>query len=101
MKVLGWLQTIGIDIALILSGMVGSILMASRKNMVSIRDTAISILSGTLSANYLTQVAIDIFDLQGRSQYGVAFLLGYFGLKGVEKFIQRYHKIHDGEKNKL
>lgn len=100
MKILGWLQSIGIDVTLIMSGMVGSILMASRKNMVSIRDMAISVISGTLTANYLTQVVVEVFGLEGRSQYGVAFLLGYFGLKGVEKFIQRYHKYHDGEKNK-
>jgi hypothetical protein len=94
MKVISWLQSIGIDITLMLAGMAGSVMMATKKNMNDIKTTAISVVSGTLSANYLTQVAVDIFEFEGRSQYGVAFLLGYFGLKGVEKFITRWQKTH-------
>lgn len=86
------LYDFGIDIALILAGMFGSLLMISKKSALNIKASFIGIISGTLSANYLTQVAIDLFGLTGRSQYGIAFLLGYFGLKGVETVVEKYQK---------
>lgn len=95
-----WLEAVGIDITLMAAGMIGSIIMATRRNAKSIKATMIGVVSGTLSANYLTQVVIEIFDLEGRSQYGVAFLLGYFGLKGVEKFIEKYQVVHVKDKSK-
>jgi hypothetical protein len=94
MKFGSWLESIGIDLTLMFAGMIGSILMATKKNAWDLKRAVIGVISGTLSANYLTQVVIEVFELEGRSQYGVAFLLGYFGLKGVEKFIERYHKTH-------
>lgn len=80
----------GIDIALIIAGMFGSLLMISKKNNLNIKASFFGIISGTLAANYLTQVAVDMFQLTGRSQYGIAFLLGYFGLKGVETLFEKY-----------
>jgi hypothetical protein len=94
MKFGNWLETIGIDLTLMFTGMMGSVLMATKKNAWDLKRSVIGIISGMLSANYLTQIFIEVFELEGRSQYGVAFLLGYFGLKGVEKFIERYHKTH-------
>jgi len=92
MKFTDWLSSIGIDLTLMFAGMTGSILMASKRQKQNIKASVLGIMSGTLSANYLTQVAIDVFELEGRSQYGVAFLLGYFGLKGVEKCIEKFSK---------
>lgn len=98
MKFSSWLSSIGIDLTLMFAGMIGSIMMATKKNAWDLKRSLIGVMSGTLSANYLTQVAIEVFDLEGKSQYGVAFLLGYFGLKGVEKFIERYHKTDGKDK---
>lgn len=86
------LYDFGIDIALIISGMFGSLLMVSKSSTPNIRASFIGIISGTLAANYLTQVAVDMFGLTGRSQFGIAFLLGYFGLKGVETVVKKYEK---------
>jgi len=80
----------GIDVALIIAGMFGSLLMVSKKATLNIKASFFGIISGTLAANYLTQVAVEMFNLTGRSQYGIAFLLGYFGLKGVETIIEKY-----------
>lgn len=95
MKFYDWLTSLGIDITLMLAGMFGSLLMISKKSAYNIKASLIGVASGTLAANYLTIVAIEIFDLEGRSQYGVAFLLGYFGLKGVETLIQKITKHGD------
>lgn len=87
-----YLIDLGIDISLILAGMFGSLLMISKRAAINIRSSVFGIASGTLSANYLTQIAVDFFDLTGKSQYGMAFLLGYFGLKGVETLFDKYVK---------
>lgn len=94
MKFQDWLTSLGIDITLMLAGMFGSLLMISKRSAYNIKASLLGIFSGTLAANYLSQVAIDMFELEGRSQYGVAFLLGYFGLKGVETLFQKITK-HD------
>lgn len=87
-----YLIDIGIDISLLLAGMFGSLLMISKKAVINVRASVFGIISGTLSANYLTQIAVDLFGLTGKSQYGMAFLLGYFGLKGVETIFDKYFK---------
>lgn len=92
MKFHDWLTTLGIDITLMLAGMFGSLIMVSKKSAYNIKASLLGVASGTLAANYLTQVAIELFELEGRSQYGVAFLLGYFGLKGVETLFEKITK---------
>lgn len=87
-----FLIDLGIDISLIIAGMFGALLMISKKAVTNIRSSVFGIVSGTLSANYLTQIAVDLFGLTGKSQYGMAFLLGYFGLKGVETIFDKYVK---------
>lgn len=89
------LQSIGIDLTLMLTGLFGSLLMVSRSSANDIKATVIGVISGTLSANYLTGLVIDTVGLEGRAQYGVAFLLGYFGLKGVEQLVTKYIKKHE------
>jgi hypothetical protein len=49
-----------------------------------------SLIAGTLSANYLTPLAITAFGLQNSSsQYAVAFMLGFLGLRGVEYILDK------------
>ena len=91
-RVKEWLEYIGIDISLLLAGLIGSLMMVSKKTSHNLRATLIGILSGTLSANYLSPFVADIFSLQGRSLFGIAFLLGYTGLRGVESAINHFHK---------
>lgn len=94
-KMKKFLQEFGIDVALMIAGMFGSLLMVSKKSTFNAKASIIGIVSGTLSANYLTQLVVDLFELTGKSQYGIAFLLGYFGLKGVEKLFEVYQKKHN------
>jgi hypothetical protein len=46
-----------------------------------------TVVSGGLSANYMTPLAGDYLHLGSNVLYGVAFLLGYSGMKGVELLI--------------
>ena len=87
-----FLANFGIDITLMITGMFGSLLMVSKQSAKNWKTALLGIATGTLSANYLTQIAVDLLGLQGKSEYGVAFLLGYFGLKGVENIASIYLK---------
>ena len=43
-----------------------------------------------MSANYLTPVLIEWFNLEGSSQYGTAFIVGFGGLKLVEALYDKF-----------
>jgi hypothetical protein len=88
-----FLTYIGIDISLVLAGLIGSLMMISKKTSYSFKSTLIGILTGTISANYLTPIVADILDLHGKSLFSIAFLLGYSGLRGVERIMDYFHKI--------
>lgn len=91
------LHKIGMDITLMVTGLMGSLLMVSKNSATDIKTTLIGVASGTLSANYLTGLVVNMLGLEGKAEYGVAFLLGYFGLKGVEQLAQKYIKKHGND----
>ncbi len=91
------LHNIGIDITLMVTGLMGSLLMVSKNSAGDIRTTLIGVASGTLSANYLTGLVVDVVGMNGKAEYGIAFLLGYFGLKGVEQLAHKYIKKHGAD----
>lgn len=79
------LKEYGIDIGLLISGLFGSILLTSKNSSRNIGRTLSSLLGGAASANYLTPVLITFTKLNDTHyQYGIAFLLGFLGLKGIE-----------------
>jgi hypothetical protein len=82
----------GLDIALLVSGFAGAILFLKKVGEKSIASGFISLLSGSLCANYLTPFISDLLQINGDSRYGVGFVLGYIGLKGVEKIANKLLK---------
>lgn len=81
------LKQYGIDVGLLVSGLFGAILLTSKNSARNLTATITSLIGGAASANYLTPVVISITKLGDTSyQYGIAFLLGFLGLKGVEYF---------------
>lgn len=85
-----FLETIGINITLSIAGFIGSLIWVSTENQKDFKFSLVGIISGTLSANYLTPLVIESFALGDKTQFGVAFILGYFGLKGMEKVSAKY-----------
>ena len=85
-----WLIQVGLDISLAISGFVGSVIMISKGSAKNMKTTFIGIVSGTLSANYITPLVVEAIGLSEKSKFGVAFLLGYFGLKGIEIIFSKY-----------
>jgi hypothetical protein len=86
-----FLMDLGFNIGLALSGLLGSIVTIWRsKKKMNIKEQALSLVAGTLSANYLTPLVISFMDLKDNTQFGVAFVVGFGGLKAVEYVYEKY-----------
>jgi len=80
-----YLKNIGIDVGLLTSGLFGAILLLSKNAAEDLRTTILSLIGGAASANYMTPIILDLFKINTpNANYGIAFLLGFLGLKGVE-----------------
>lgn len=82
------LGEIGINIGLMVGGFFGS-LITIKKNR-DLKEQLLSVVTGTMSANYLSPLLIDWFQLTGSSQYGTAFIVGFGGLKMVEALYDKF-----------
>lgn len=81
------LKSYGIDVGLLISGLFGAILLTSKGSALNLARTAYSLIGGAASANYITPIVVSIAKLdESHFHYGIAFLLGFLGLKGVEYF---------------
>ena len=84
------LKAYGIDVGLLTSGLFGAILLTSKGSAMNIPRTISSLVGGAASANYITPVVVSLAKLdESRYHYGIAFLLGFLGLKGIEYFSQK------------
>lgn len=91
------LKQYGIDVGLLISGLFGGILLTSKDSAKNIGKTISSIIGGAASANYITPVVITITKLDDTHfHYGIAFLLGFLGLKGIEYFSNKLIPEHHG-----
>lgn len=85
------LRDLGINIGLIVAGFAGSLMTVKKDGHKDWFTTITSLMAGTLSANYLTPVVIDILSIgNSNTQYAAAFVLGFLGLHGVEYVINRF-----------
>lgn len=81
------LKAYGIDVGLLISGLFGAILLTSKGSAMNLTRTVSSLIGGAASANYITPIVVSVTKLdESHFHYGIAFLLGFLGLKGVEYF---------------
>jgi hypothetical protein len=93
-----FLQEIGINITLSIAGLFGSLLMVGKQAIDNIRQTGIALITGVASANYMTPVVCDFVRINEQQyQNGIAFILGFLGLKGVEVFTKKFIKNHGND----
>jgi hypothetical protein len=79
------LKEYGIDVGLLVSGLFGAILLTSKGSAMNLTRTVSSLIGGAASANYITPIVMNMANLDNSHyQYGIAFLLGFLGLRGVE-----------------
>lgn len=81
------LKAYGIDVGLLISGLFGAILLTSKGSAMNLTRTISSLIGGAASANYITPIVVGITKVdETHFHYGIAFLLGFLGLKGIEYF---------------
>jgi len=98
MSIVETLKALGIETPFFIAGVSGGIALLSKKTGLSAIQKFVIILSGGASANYLTPLVVDLLGLSDKTVYGIAFLIGYSGMKLVEtltKSIER--RIKDGK----
>lgn len=87
------LEELGINLSLSLAGFFGSLLVIGKNGIHDFKTMFISMLGGVASANYLTPVVCDMLHIEKINyQFSVAFILGFMGLKGIEKIVLRLFK---------
>ena len=90
------LEELGINIGLSIAGFFGSVFFIEKGK--DFKETLVAMFGGVASANYLTPVVCDWFGIEKiNHQFSVAFILGFMGLKGVERIA---HKIFN-QKQKI
>lgn len=95
-----FLISIGLNIGLAVSGFFGSLLLVGKQKNQNLREQVFSVIGGTMSANYLTPVVIDMVNVESESlKYGFAFVIGFGGLKIVEVLFEKYFNKIKTDKN--
>lgn len=81
------LEKYGIDVGLVISGLFGAVLMTSKDVARNYGKTISSLVGGAASANYITPLITSIAKFDNiHFTYSISFLLGFAGLKSIEKF---------------
>ena len=84
------LKEFGIDVGLLTSGLFGAILLTSKDTAMNLTRTISSVVGGAASANYITPIVVNLAKLDNAHyHYGIAFLLGFLGLRGIEYFSKK------------
>ena len=91
MGIVDSLKYIGIEAQVFMAGASGGIVFLTKNEKMTKTQQFFTVLSGGLSANYLTPLAGDWFHLDSKLMYGIAFLLGYSGMKSVELLITAFY----------
>jgi hypothetical protein len=87
-----WFKLMGFEIFLMIAGFMGALVNVSRDKNLTIVEKALTVVSGGLIANYITPLILDWIKAGESARYGMAFIMGYMGLKSVEFAIDWLHR---------
>lgn len=86
-KISGFFEDLGIHLALIIAGIFGSLLSLEDREGLTAWQKITVFISGGAIANYVTPALIDWADVNQNVMFGLAFILGFSGLKGLKYII--------------
>ena len=89
------LKSVGIDAGLAISGFFGSLVTVGRHK--DWKTAVLAVLSGMGSATYLTPLVIGLLPSATDSQYAVAFIMGFLGLRGVELITEKFFPVESDD----
>ncbi len=79
-----FIEQLGINIAISIAGLFGSLLMIGKNAAQTWKTTIFSMISGVACANYITPIILDMTRMDVKYQVSVGFVLGFLGLRSVE-----------------
>lgn len=87
MTLIDLLKYSGIETQTFIAGASGAVVFLTKSKSMTRTQQFLTVLSGGLSANYLTPMVANYLNLDDKVLYGIAFILGYSGMKSVELII--------------
>jgi hypothetical protein len=87
-----YIEQLGINIAISIAGLFGSLIMIGKNAAQQWRTTIFSMISGVACANYITPIILDITRMDQKYQVSIGFVLGFLGLRSVELISKRFVK---------
>jgi hypothetical protein len=85
-----FIEQLGINIAISIAGLFGSLLMIGKNAAQTWKTTIFSMISGVACANYITPIILDITRMDVKYQVSVGFVLGFLGLRSVETISKKF-----------
>lgn len=82
----------GLEVAAMAAGFAGALASVTREKELSIGQRFLTVTVGGLIAGYTTPLFSLVLNMNEEVKYGVAFILGYSGLRSVEWVIQKWFK---------
>jgi hypothetical protein len=79
-----FIKSAGIEIGVAFAGLAGSYVAISKRQNLTWLEKIISVISGTLTAYFLTPLAIDISHLNSGTGHGFSFLIGFGGMTSID-----------------
>lgn len=88
-----FLASLGIQISLLVAGFAGGLVSINKDRQLSVWGKITVIISGGFIATYITPLFFLLFKFEDeRAKYGVAFVIGYMGLKAIELLVEKFTK---------
>ena len=85
------LKELGIDLPLIMAGFSGGFATLMKNKGLSWGEKAVVLGSGGMIANYITPLVAEFINVSENSYLGMAFFVGFGGLKFTEKVFEIIH----------
>lgn len=91
------LQQLGINIELLLAGFFGALLLV-RKEKKSIKENAMTLITGAFSASYIASFIADTFGISSQNALTfVGFVVGFGSIQILEFIMDKYFKKKDND----
>jgi hypothetical protein len=86
------LKELGIDVPLIMAGFSGGLATLLKNKTLKWSEKALVLGSGGVSANYVTPLLAEFLNVSQNTFLGLAFFVGFGGLKFVEAIFEFIHE---------
>ena len=87
-----FLKEFGLDLPVIVAGLGGALASITKEKELTAWQRIITVLVGGLVAGYMTPILGRMINMGEEVRYGLGFVMGYTGLRGVEWIIGKWFR---------